>query len=102
MAGKKFRDRFGVLAMLLHAQRQRFDARKNKERIERRERRTEIAQSQHAAGDREREIAERLLDLDAVIFWTRLAQHRILVVLRPVEGTGIYDDAAERVAVAAQ
>src|SRR6266478_3864302 len=88
--------------MLLHAQRQRLDAGENQERVEGRERGTEIAQAQHAAGNREGEIAERLLNLDAVIFGTWLAQHRIFVVLRPVEGAGIDNDAADRVAVAAQ
>ena len=88
--------------MLLHAQRQRLDAGQDHEGVERRQRRTEIAQAEHAAGDREGEIAKRLLDPDAVIFRARLVEHRIFVVLRPVEGAGIDDDAAERVAVAAQ
>ena len=102
MAGEEFGDRLGVLAVLLHAQRQGFDAGQDHEGVERRQRRTEIAQAQHAAGDGEGEIAEGLLNLDAVIFRPRLAQHRIFVVLRPVEGAGIDDDAAERIAVAAE
>ena len=97
-----FGDRLGIVAMLLHAQRQRLDAGQDQEGVERRQRRAEIAQAEHAAGDRESEIAKGLLQLDAVIFRARLAQHRIFVVLRPVEGAGIDDDAADRVAVAAE
>ncbi len=37
-----------------------------------------------------------------MILGTRLAQHRIFVVFRPVEGAGVDNDAADRVAVAAQ
>src|SRR5260370_13282242 len=88
--------------MLLHAQWQRLYPSENQERIERRERRTEIAQAEHAAGNGEREITKGLLNLDAVIFGTRLAQHRIFVVLRPVAGAGIDNDAAQRVAVSAK
>ena len=88
--------------MLLHAQRQGLDAREDHEGIERRQRRSEVAQAEHTAGDRKGEIAEGLLDLDAVIFRAGLAQHRIFAILRPVEGAGIDDDAGDRVAVAAQ
>ena len=61
-----------------------------------------IAQRQHAAGDGEGEIAERLVQHDAVIFRPRLAQHRIAPLARPVEGAGIDDEAADRIAVAAE
>src|SRR3569832_3019765 len=67
MRRKTFGDRLGVFAVLLHSQRQRFDAGQDQERVERRDRRAEIAQAEHAAGDREGEVAERLLDLDAVV-----------------------------------
>ena len=46
--------------MALHAQRQRLDAGQDQERVERRDRRAEIAQAEHAAGDGEGEIAEGL------------------------------------------
>ncbi len=88
--------------MPLHAQRQRLDAGEDEERIERRQRRADIAQRQHAAGDGEGEIAERLVQHDAVIFRPRLAQHRIAPLARPVERAAVDDHAADRIAVAAQ
>ena len=102
MRGQPFRDRFGILAMLLHPQRERLDARENHKGIEWRQRRTEVAQAKNSASDRKRKIPKCLLDLDAVIFRARLAQHWIFVVLRPIEGTGIDDDAAERIAMPAK
>ena len=65
-------------------------------------RRADIAQAEHAAGDGEREIAERLVQHDALIFRARLRQHRIAAFARPVEGAGIDDQAADRIAVAAE
>ena len=62
----------------------------------------DVAQRQHPAGDREGEIAEGLVQHDAVIFRPRLRQHRIAVLARPVEGAGVDDHAADRVAVAAE
>ena len=59
--------------MALHAQRQGLDAGEDQERIERRQRRAEIAQAEHAAGDGEGEIAEGLVQHDAGIFRPRLA-----------------------------
>ena len=53
--------------MALHAQRQRLDAGQDQERVERRDRRSEIAQAEHPAGDGEGEIAEGLMQVDAVI-----------------------------------
>src|SRR5215210_1159219 len=88
--------------MLLHSQRQRLYARENQESIERRQRWTEIAQAKYPAGDCKRKIAKCLLNLDAVIFRARLAQHRVFVVFRPVEGAGIDDNAAKRIAVSAE
>src|SRR4051794_39802960 len=88
--------------MFLHPQRQRLDPRENEKRVEWRERRTKVAQTEHAASNGKREIPKRLLDLDSVIFRTRLAQHRIFVALRPVEGARIDDDSADRIAMSAQ
>ena len=100
VALEEFGNGLGVLAVLLHAQRQRFDAGQDQERVERRQRRTKIAQAEHTAGDSEGKITESLLDPDAVIFRPRFAEHWIFIVLRPVEGAGIDDDAADRVAMA--
>jgi hypothetical protein len=86
----------------LHPQRQGLNAREDEECVERRQCGAEVAQTQHAARDREGEIAKGLLNLEPVIFRSRLAQHRIFVVFRPIEGAGIDDDAAERIAVAAE
>ena len=88
--------------MALHAKRQRLDAGQDQERVERRQRRPDVAQAQHPAGDGEGEIAEGLVQHDAVVFGPRLAQHRIAVLARPVERAGVDDHAADRVAVAAE
>ena len=73
----------------------------DQEGIEGRDRRPEIAQAEHAAGDGEGEIAERLVQHDAAIFGPRLRQHRIVAGFRPVERAAVDDDAAHRIAVAA-
>ena len=96
------RDCFRVVAMLLHAQRQRLDAGEDQERVERRDRRADIAQRQHPAGDGEGKVAERLVQHDAMIFRPRLAQHRIAPLARPVERAAVDDHAADRIAVAAE
>ena len=70
--GDPFGDGLGVVAMLLHAQRQRLDPGQDQKRIERRDCRADVAQRQHAAGDGEGEIAEGLVQYDAVIFRPRL------------------------------
>ena len=89
--------------MALHAQRQRLDAGQDQEGVERRQRRPEIAQAQHAAGDRKGEIAEGLVQDDAVIFRARLATASDSgLVARPVEGAAVDDHAADRIAVAAE
>ena len=77
MLRQPFGDRQRVVAMALHAQRQRLDAGEDQEGVERRERGAEIAQAQHAAGDGEGEVAEGLVQHHAVIFRARLRQHRI-------------------------
>ena len=82
--------------MALHAQRQRLDAGQDQERVERRKRRADVAQPEHAAGDREGEIAERLVQHDAVIFRARIGQHRIAALARPVELAAVHDHAADR------
>ena len=73
----------------------------DQEGVERRDRRAEIAQAEHAAGDGEGEIAEGLVQHDAAIFGARLRQHRIVAGFRPVEGAAVDDHAAHRIAVAA-
>ena len=57
-----FGDGERVLAMALHAQRQGLDAGEDQKGVERRERRAEIAQAEHPAGDGEGEVAERLAE----------------------------------------
>ena len=88
--------------MALHAQRQRLDAGEDQERVERRKRRADVAQAEHAAGDREREIAEGLVQHDAVVFRARVGEHRIAALTRPVERAAVDDHAADRIAVAAE
>src|SRR6185312_4245157 len=62
----------------------------------------QIAQAQDAAGDREGEIAEGLVQLDAGIFRARLGQHRVAAARGPVEGAAIDDYAADGIAVTAE
>ena len=73
MADEPLGHRLRVVAVALHAQRQRLDAGEDQEGVERRQRRPDVAQGQHAAGDGEGEIAEGLVQHDAVIFRPRLA-----------------------------
>ena len=69
--------------------------------LKRRDRRADVAQAEDAAGDGEGEIAESLVQHHAAIFRARLRQHRIVAGLRPVERAAIHDDAAHRIAMAA-
>ena len=89
--------------MALHAQRQRLDAGQDQEGVERRQRRPEIAQAEHAAGDREGEIAERLVQHHAAGIPGRGSrQHRIAVVGDQSKRAAVDDQAADRIAVAAE
>jgi len=90
-----------ALSQWRHAQRQGLEAGKDKESIERRDRRAEIAQTEHARGDGKSEIAEGLVQHEATVFGARFRQHRVFARLRPVEGATVDNDAANRIAVAA-
>ena len=89
-----------------HAQRQRLDALKEQEGVERRHRRAEVAQQRHARLDDVGDRPERLDRLDpdrAVIAGVRRVQRRLALGMRfPVEIAAIDDDAADRGAVAAE
>ena len=85
MGDEKSRDGSGVVAMALHPQRQGFDAGEDQESVEWRQRRADVAQAEHPASDRKGEVAERLVQNNAVVFWPRLGQHRIAAAPRPVE-----------------
>ena len=88
--------------MLLHAQRQRLDARQDQERIEGRDRGPQVAQAHHPAGDGEGEVAKRLGQPHAVVAGVGLDQRRVFVLGgEPVVSAAIDDGAADRVAVAA-
>ena len=87
--------------MALHPERQGLQAGQDQEGVEGRDRRAEVAQAEHARGDGEGEIAEGFVQHDAAIFRARLRQHRIFARFRPVEGAAVDDDAADRIAVAA-
>ena len=102
MADQPFRHRQRIVAVALHAQRQRLDAGQDEEGVERRQRWSEVAQRQHAAGDGEGEVAEGLVQHEAVIFRPRLRQHGIALFARPVERAAVDDHAADRIAVAAE
>ena len=91
-----------VVAMPAHPQRQRLDPVEDQEGVERRQRRPEVAQAEHAAGDGEAEIAEGLGEHHAVVFRPRRREHGIARVAEPIERAAIDDDAAHRIAVAAE
>ena len=80
--------------MALHAQRQRLDTGQDHEGVEGRDGRAEVAQAQHAAGDGEGDIAERLVDLQAVIALAGFGEGGVFAALRPVEAAAIDDHAA--------
>ena len=88
--------------MALHAQRERLDPVQDQERIERRDRGAEIAQGQHAAGDREGEIAEGFGEDHAAVFGPGRREHGIALVAHPFERAAVDDHAAHRIAVPAQ
>src|SRR3546814_10466734 len=81
--------RLRVADMPLHAQRQRLDPGDGEERVDRRHRRTQVAQAYGVAVHRHREVAERLVEAQSVIGRLGLAQARKLVVLRPVETAAV-------------
>src|SRR5262249_10519000 len=64
LIGKPLRHRQSIVAVSLHAQRQRLDAREDEKGVEWRQRRPDVAQGQHTAGDGEGEIAEGLVQHD--------------------------------------
>src|SRR6185437_676691 len=97
-----FGDRQRIVTVALHAERQCLDAGENEEGIEWRQRGPEIAQPEHTAGDRERKVAEGLVQDNALIFGAGFRKHWIFLVARPVEGATVNDQSADRVAVAAQ
>jgi hypothetical protein len=88
--------------MALHAQMQGFDAGDRQKRVHRRQGRTEIPQGHSASLGREREVTEVLVEFEPVIGRLGLGQGRKTVALRPVEAAGFDDDAAKRMAMAAQ
>ena len=101
VAGEELGNGLGVVRMPLHAERQRLAAGEDEERVERRDRRAEVAQAEHAAGDGEGEIAEGLAEHHVVVFRPRCGEHRIAVRRHPVELAAVDDDAADGIAVAA-
>ena len=88
--------------MALHAQRQRLDAGEDQEGIERRQCRPQITQAEHPAVNGEGEVAEGLTQHHAGIFRAWLRQHRVALVLQPIEAAAVDDHAADRVAVTAE
>ena len=92
-----------VVTDAVHAQCQGFDALQNQEGIERRNRRTHIAQRHDAGTADVGSGAERFGINDAVVGNIRLIEALELgLVLRPRELAAIDDDAAKAVAMAAE
>ena len=102
MSGKEFRHCVRVGDVPLHAEGKRFDAHERQVRVHRRERGAEIAQRDGARLGGEGEIAEILVEAQAVIRRLRFGQRREFFALFPVEFAGLHHHAAERVAVAAE
>ena len=70
------RDGQRVLAVARDAQGQRLDAVDEEEGVQRRDRRAEVAQGEHARRDGEGEIAEGLAEDHAIVGRVRLRKHR--------------------------
>ena len=102
VATQEFGDGAGVGDMALHAQRHRFDALKDQERVERRQHRAGRTLIDAAgAGDVGRG-AIALVVHHAVVRGVRFAEHReFLRLIAPAEAAGIDHHAGERGAVAA-
>ncbi len=94
-------DRQRVLAVALDPQRERLEALEEQERVERAERRADVAQPLDAELEDEREVAERLAVDDAVVRRVRVRELREPARGRPVEVAAVDDDAADRRPVAA-
>ena len=104
--GQEGRDRRGVGAVPLHAQRQGLDALQGEEGVERRHAGAEIAQQRHArlddVGDRPERL-DRLGPHRPVIARIGRVERRLaLLVLVPRKGAAVDDQAADRGAVAAE
>src|SRR5690606_21055481 len=95
------RDGRCIVAVTLHPERQGFKPREDEEGVERRNRRTQVAQAKYACCDGEGEIAEGLVKDHAAIVRPRLGQKRNLARLRPVEVAAVNKDAADGIAMAA-
>ncbi len=93
--------------MTLHAQRERLHAEEELLRVERRERRAEVAQHVDASANRERdvaqarEVAEDVPELQAVVALVGLGEERVAAAA-PVEVAAVDDDAADGGAVPAE
>ena len=84
----------------LHAQLQRLQALQEQKRVERAERRAEIAQALHARLHDVGEVAEGLVEANAVIALARFEQLREAALV-PGKAAAIHDHAADRRAVSA-
>jgi hypothetical protein len=100
--GQVLGDGQAVLRVALHPQRQRLDALQEQERVERRERRSGVAQQHRARPPDVSGRAERVAPDDAVVGRVGLRQPGEAIGVRdPVEAAGVDDRAADRSAVAA-
>ena len=95
-------DRERVLAVALDPQRERLEALEEEERVERAQRRTDVAQALDAELEDERERPERLRVADAVVARIGLDEVGLEALAGgPVELAAVDDDAADRGPVAA-
>ncbi len=85
----------------LHAQAQRLEALQDQERVERRDRKAEVAQHLHASLEDERAVAERREVGEAVVAGVGLGEVREATGRGVVERAAVDDRAADRRAVAA-
>ena len=98
--------RLRILAVLVHAQCQRLQALDDQERVERRQRRADVAQQRHPRLDR---VGDRTDRLDrfrpdrAVVARIGRVERRLPVRMRgPIEIAAVDDQPADRIAVAAE
>ena len=102
MSRQEFGDRLGIGAVTLHPHMQRLDAGDGQERVHRRHGWAVVAQRHRPRLGGEGEIAEILVEAQAVIRRLRFCHGRELAAARPVELAGLDHNAAHGIAVAAE
>ena len=102
MLREELRDFERILNMPVHPQRQRLDAGQGQKRVHRRQGRAEISEAHRARLCRKGEIAEILVEFEAVIGRLRIGQGAEAVAFRPIEAPRFDEHTAQGMPVAGQ